>query len=76
VNLPALAENVLAKRKPTLLLRLSGWFLLRLAERRFCGLLFQLPPRRTRETGSIRARGAATGCEPEHRQRQLLSVGA
>jgi hypothetical protein len=29
-------------------LRLPGWFLLRTAERRFCGLLFQEPPCRTR----------------------------
>lgn len=35
-------------RKPTLLLRLSGLFLLRLAERRLSGLLFQDPPRKTR----------------------------
>ena len=40
---------VLATRKPTLLLRLSVVFLLRFAERRFCGLLFQEPPRKTRE---------------------------
>ena len=32
-----------------LLLRLSGWLLLRLAERRLLGLLFHEPPRRTRE---------------------------
>jgi hypothetical protein len=31
-----------------LLFRLSVVFLLRLAERRFCGLLFQEPPRTTR----------------------------
>jgi len=31
-----------------LLLRLVGLFLLRLAERRFLGLLFHEPPRRTR----------------------------
>ena len=31
-----------------LLLRLSGQLLLRLAERRFLALLFQLPPRITR----------------------------
>ena len=31
--------------------RLSGWFLLRLAERRFCGLLFHEPPRITRDEG-------------------------
>jgi hypothetical protein len=35
-------------RKPLLLLRLSGVFLLRFAERQFLGLLFQEPPRNTR----------------------------
>ena len=35
-------------RKPLLLFRLSGSFLLRLAARMFLGLLFQEPPRRTR----------------------------
>ena len=56
---PALAENVLAKRKPLLLFRLSGLFLLRLAERRFCGLLFQEPPRRTRRQGAGQVPGRA-----------------
>ena len=37
-----------ARRKPTLLFLLSGLFLLRFAERRFLGLLFQEPPRITR----------------------------
>ena len=40
--------SVLARRKPMLLLRLDGVFLLRLAERRLSGLLFHEPPRRTR----------------------------
>ena len=40
--------SVLATRKPRLLFRFVGSFLLRLAERRFCGLLFQEPPRLTR----------------------------
>jgi hypothetical protein len=47
-------EGVLARsgkdsksRKPLLLLRFVGWFLLRLAERTFLGLLFQEPPRRS-----------------------------
>jgi hypothetical protein len=31
-------------RSPMLLFLLSGLFLLRLAERQFCGLLFQEPP--------------------------------
>jgi len=35
-------------RKPLLLFRLSGVFLLRLAERQFVGLLFHDPPRSTR----------------------------
>lgn len=39
---------VLERRKPTLLLRLSGLLLLRLAARTFCGLLFHDPPRNTR----------------------------
>lgn len=38
-------------RKPILLLRLSGWLLLRFAARALSGLLFQPPPRNTR--GSI-----------------------
>ena len=37
-----------ASRKPMLLLRLSGSFLLRLAERTLLALLFQDPPRNTR----------------------------
>jgi len=41
-------------RKPMLLLRLSGLFLLRLEARALSGLLFQEPPRNTRgsETGA------------------------
>ena len=38
----------LASRNPRLLFRLSGVFLLRLAERTLRGLLFQEPPRFTR----------------------------
>ncbi|QEH38393.1 hypothetical protein OJF2_69940 [Aquisphaera giovannonii] len=37
-----------ATRKPRLLFRLSGVFLLRFAGRQFLGSLFQLPPRITR----------------------------
>jgi len=37
-----------AKRKPRLLFRFSGAFLLRFAGRQFLALLFQLPPRITR----------------------------
>ena len=40
--------SVLVRRKPTLLSRLVGVFLLRLAERRFCALLFHEPPRKER----------------------------
>jgi hypothetical protein len=40
-------SGVLARRKPLLLLRLSGLFLLRFADRQFLGLLFQEPPRNT-----------------------------
>jgi len=39
---------LLERRKPMLLLRLFGRLLLRLAERQFLALLFQLPPRITR----------------------------
>lgn len=48
MNAAALAVSVLATRKPRLLFRFVGVFLLRLAERRFCGLLFHEPPRLTR----------------------------
>jgi hypothetical protein len=49
-----------------LLLRLSGSFLLRFAERRFLGLLFQEPPRLTRlreGTGQAPAWGTGTIAE-------------
>ena len=62
---PALAEIVLAKRNPLFLFRLSGWFLLRFAERRFLGLLFQEPPRRTRRQGVDQAPGRAKTRGPE-----------
>ena len=48
VDATILPLSVLAKRKPMLLFRLVGVFLLRFAERRFCGLLFHEPPRLTR----------------------------
>ncbi len=41
-------RRVLTRRKPMLLLRLSGALLLRYAARQFLALLFQLPPRITR----------------------------
>ena len=40
--------HVLARRKPRLLLRLPGLFLLRFAERAFSAVLFHEPPRITR----------------------------
>ena len=59
VDRPALAlpggipGSVLAARKPVLLFRFAGSFLLRLAERVLFGLLFQEPPRTTREGNSL-----------------------
>jgi hypothetical protein len=38
-----------ARRQPRLLFRFPGSFQLRIADRQFCGSLFQLPPRITRE---------------------------
>ena len=43
-----LRDGARATRKPRLLFRLSGEFLLRFADRQFDALLFQLPPRFTR----------------------------
>ena len=45
---PVWARAELARRNPTLLFRLDGVFLLRLATRVLRGLLFQEPPRLTR----------------------------
>jgi hypothetical protein len=70
---PAPAQSVLATRKPIVLLRLSGWFLLRLAERRLSGLLFQEPPRRTREDGAVQAPGR-NGYEARRRKRYILPL--
>jgi hypothetical protein len=42
------AAGARATRKPRLLFRLSGVFLLRFADRQFAASLFQLPPRLTR----------------------------
>lgn len=47
-----------ARRKPKLLFRFDGVFLLRLAERTLAGLLFQEPPRFTRW---VRQAGARVG---------------
>ena len=41
--------TVLAQRKPLLLFVFVGVLLLRLATRTFCAVLFQEPPRKTRE---------------------------
>ena len=49
---------VLARRKPRLLLRLPGSFLLRYAERQLSASLFQLPPRLTRLE--------PVSCQPNH----------
>ena len=75
---PALAESVLARRKPMLLFRLSAVFLLRFAERAFSGLLFQEPPRSTRRQGAVQASGAIGRIEPpapEDRMAQAPGVG-
>jgi len=50
-----LSYGTKTRRKPTLLLRLPGVSLLRLADRQFLALLFQLPPRRTRFEPTIDA---------------------
>ena len=52
---------MLAKRKPVLLFRLSGVFLLRLADRLLFGLLFQEPPRSTRRGSESEPVGSSTG---------------
>ncbi len=91
VNAPALAvKGVRATRNPSLLFRLSGLFLLRLAERRFLGLLFQEPPRSTRlqdgtgqapawghtgHHGSSDAEGGTGGLAPENRVSQTPGMG-
>jgi len=70
------AKDVLANRKPRLLFRLSVVFLLRLAERRFCGLLFQEPPRTTRRQGAVQAsRGRLVPPALEDRVAQPPRVG-
>ena len=43
-----LSYGTKTRRKPTLLFRLSGVLLFRLADRQFSAVLFQLPPRITR----------------------------
>ena len=58
---PAPAQSVRPTRKPILLFRLSVVFLLRFAERRFWGLLFQDPPRKTRRQGAVQASRVVAG---------------
>jgi hypothetical protein len=50
-----LSYGTKTRRKPMLLFRLSGVLLLRLADRQFSALLFQLPPRITRFEPTIDA---------------------
>jgi hypothetical protein len=68
------------KRKPLLSLRLCGWLWLRLAARALDWLLFQEPPRTTRDsvtgrpTGCPARRGylsGAPGVEGDHGDRRL-----
>lgn len=68
--------GVLATRNPLLLFRLSVVFLLRFAERRFLGLLFQDPPRRTRsDTGRPGLLGRIEDPALEDRVAQAPSIG-
>jgi hypothetical protein len=60
-----------ARRKLMLLFRLSALFLLRLAERRFSGLLFQEPPR----AGRLAARSPAKDDTREDAGAQTQGVG-
>jgi len=62
---------VLETRKPVLLFRFSGVFLLRLADRVLFGLLFHEPPRSTREAG----RRPQEDCMPEDIRSQPPRVG-
>ena len=52
-------KGVRAMRNPLLLFRFVVLFLLRLAARRFLGLLFQEPPRKTR---LVQRAGQASAC--------------
>ena len=73
-------------RKPRLLFWLPGVFLLRLADRQFCPLLFQLPPRLTRlspdcertkiqSSQHIPAKASAANLICKRPKRQCLSLG-
>ena len=57
-------RKVLAARKPTLLLRLSGWLLLRMAERALSALLLNDPPRNTRLLGRRPLTAILPGASP------------
>jgi len=62
-----------------LLFRFSVVFLLRLAARRFLGLLFQERPRRTRRQGTVRASGVMAGSNQPPRKiawRKRQATGA
>ena len=63
-----------ARRKPRLLLRFDGLFLLRFADRQFLAVLFQLPPRLTR----FEPYGSPTGrvSNTLWRNRQVLASAA
>lgn len=67
--------GVLARRNPLLLFRLPVVFLLRLADRKFCGLLFQEPPRRTR-SGTGQASTAGSNIPPRKRVWRKRQVSA
>lgn len=54
--------DLLAQRKPLLLFRLSGWFLLRLALRTLLGSLFHEPPRSTLRPGPTARRSTRRNC--------------
>src|SRR5262245_57312676 len=61
--------SVLATRKPLLLLRFPGPFLLRFAERVFSGLVFQEPPRKTRRPHEPRQASVQVGLMDRTSQR-------
>ena len=70
VRLPA------ATRNPMLLLRLSGSFLMRYAERRLISLLFHAPPRRTRPLQPDPVRTNRSPPSTRRRKARLSAVAA
>jgi hypothetical protein len=71
-----LFRRVLNRRKPTLLSRLPGSFLLRFAARQFLASLIQLPPRITRfepDTVIILVSGTTTILSHHHEEGKLIS---